>query len=94
MLFNRSMFNIAVNGFRDSGKNLSTAQAALDSAEVETLATCLGYIQQHAQIAALMNALKELVAKDATELKQLQQEIETMDRETAMQMLRGLIGGN
>lgn len=74
---------IALDGeictFRSAGDNISTSDADIDSSGVNTLETCLKYIEQQKKIALLLDVCKNLVIKDAGDVEMMKGTVAGLD---------------
>ncbi len=93
LFLEKTLFRLQVSAFQNSGAEISTAQSELDSGEVSTLTTSMGYIAQHAEIAEMLNRLKAMVEKDANDLRSLQASVEQMDLSVGDQVRSAGNGG-
>lgn len=65
---------------KTSGNDIDVSTSGVSSDGVDTLVTSMKYIQQHKQIAELLSLYKQLISKDADDIKEMQNAVSTMDR--------------
>lgn len=65
---------------KTSGNDIDVSTSGVSSDGVDTLVTSMKYIQQHKQIAELLSLYKQLITKDADDIKEMQNAVSTMDR--------------
>lgn len=82
-----------INTFRDAGNNISTAKTNIDSSGVNTLDTCLKYIEQHKKIASLLNVCKSLINKDAEDIDKMKHSVTKLDEDISSVYLNIKYGG-
>lgn len=76
---NKVELSLQLNALSLSGTLIDTDVSSVTSEGVETLTTSLKYIEQHKQIAELMDLYKQLVIKDAAEIKAAQNAFSSLD---------------
>ncbi|MEE0931030.1 MAG: DUF5344 family protein [Acutalibacteraceae bacterium] len=76
---NKVELSLQLNALSLSGTLIDTDVSGVTSEGVETLTTSLKYIEQHKQIAELMDLYKQLVIKDAAEIKAAQNAFSSLD---------------
>ena len=76
---NKIELDLQLNALNLSGVTIDTDVSGVTSDGVETLVTSLKYIEQHKQIAELMNLYKQLVIKDAADIRAAQNTISSFD---------------
>ena len=65
---------------KTSGNDIDVSTSGVSSDGVDTLVTSMKYIQQHKQIEELLSLYKQLISKDADDIKEMQNAVSTMDR--------------
>ena len=68
-----------IDGLRSTGDSLNASYASIDSAEVNTLKTAMGIIEQHTSIKKLLELYEVLVLRDASDMDGFVAEAEEMD---------------
>lgn len=76
---NKVELALQLNALSLSGGLIDTDVSGVTSEGVETLSTSLKYIEQHKQIAELMDLYKQLVQKDAADIKAAQKAFSSLD---------------
>jgi len=76
---NKELLAVQLSSLNAAGAAISTDVSAITSDGVDTLAVSLKYIAQHKQIADLMDLYKQLVAKDAGDIKEMQNAVSSLD---------------
>ena len=72
-----------ITAFSSSGTALNDEYALLQEGTLSTLSTSQQYLQQHAQIKALIDAYIELIKKDAKDLMEMHRAATGMDNKIA-----------
>lgn len=68
-----------ISSLTGSGSALNSTSSEISSDGVSTLDTAVKYIDQHGQIAELLNLYKKLILKDASDLSQTMETVSTTD---------------
>lgn len=76
---NKIALDFQLNALSMSGVTIDTDVSGVTSDGVETLVTSLKYIEQHKQIAELMNLYKQLIIKDVADIRAAQNTISSFD---------------
>lgn len=76
---NKVELALQLNALNLAGEAISVDVSSITSDGVDTLDTSLKYIEQHKQIADLMDLYKQLIAKDAGDIKSMQNAVSQLD---------------
>lgn len=76
--FNLGVSN-EISSLTSSGAALNSDSSEISADSVSTLNTAVKYIDQHGQIAELLNLYKQLIIKDASDLSQTMETVSTTD---------------
>lgn len=76
--FNLGVSN-EISSLTSSGVALNNDFSEISADSVSTLDTAVKYIDQHGQIAELLNLYKQLIIKDASDLSQTMETVSTTD---------------
>ncbi len=74
---------IQLQSLEAAGKNIETSNTEVPDEGVNTLVTSMKYIEQHKQIAELCELYKQLIAKDAADIRNMQQKVSILDSQIA-----------
>lgn len=76
---NKMELVLQLDALNSAGESINIDVSSITSDGVETLNTSLKYIEQHKQIADLMDLYKQLIAKDAKDIKAMQNAVSQLD---------------
>lgn len=75
----KQLLAIQIGSLKDACSNIDTSGAEVSNDGVSTLDTSVKYIEQHKQISELLKIYKQLIEKDAEDIKEMQKAVTLLD---------------